>query len=57
MAVGPQRLVEVPDVVVDAAGERVDVRRDEPDLHEASSRGRTTPPDSSGRGGRKRPPG
>ncbi len=57
VATCPERLVEVPDVVVHAAGERVDVRRDEPDLHDASSRGRPTPPVSFGRGGRKRPPG
>ena len=33
VAVQPEVLVEVADVLVDPAGHRVDVRRDEPDLH------------------------
>jgi hypothetical protein len=35
----PQVLVQVPNVLVHAARQRVDVRRDEADLHGADSRG------------------
>ena len=52
VAAQPEVLVEVADVLGDAARQRVDVRRDEPDLHR--------PPSPSGcwkRGGRRCPPG
>ncbi len=58
VAAQPEVLVQVPDVLGHAAGQRVDVGRDEPDLHDRrSSRACCAAHSSSNRGGRWRPPG